>query len=139
MGGLSGQVYDLHNFLDAYCWFDFVVNIIQTRHIKPVIVYKSKLGYLWAHAIRDRTSAVLMDIIAAPSREWVELSTRFDNFFEYHVELTSRNKDPYRYASASWIKKLKTVEMSSPDTRCDDILVSILEQHTSSGTGPSHR
>jgi len=59
---VSDQTYVLPRFLDSHYWFSFVVNLIQTRSAKFVIMSDSTLIDEWTTALRTETSARIVDL-----------------------------------------------------------------------------
>jgi hypothetical protein len=66
-GNSSNRIYDLARFLDSYCWPDFVLNLINTRTARFVVVSNSKPASEWTPAIKARTSALIVDVKDLPS------------------------------------------------------------------------
>jgi glycosyltransferase involved in cell wall biosynthesis len=82
---ISQEVYNLTSFLDAYCWLDFVINLITTRRIRFVLILSSKVGYDWLERIKEQCSASVIDVLLEPDEGYVRLSGKLDRFLNYHV------------------------------------------------------
>jgi len=124
----STQVYDLTRFLDSYCWLDFVVNVIASRRIKLVILYNSKLGYLWASEIKNRTSALLIDVLADSSREYAELGARFEGLLSRRVSLSTQSAASFGDAFGLSEEKLRAINVTAPAANCAKIFAKILRE-----------
>jgi glycosyltransferase involved in cell wall biosynthesis len=91
MHGVSDQMYFLPRFLDSHCWLSFVLNVIETRSAKLVVISESQLAYEWTAAIKAGTSATIVDIL----QDEIEcrLSADHDQFIDFHVTISARAQE----------------------------------------------
>jgi glycosyltransferase involved in cell wall biosynthesis len=82
---ISRHVYNLADFLDTYCWLDFVVNLISTRHIRLVLLAGSKLVYNWTPKLKKQFPLSVVDVLSEAGEGYAALSGEFDPFIDYHV------------------------------------------------------
>jgi hypothetical protein len=82
---LPGQIYNVTQFLDSYCWLDFVLNVIETRSVRLVVVSNSEVAYEWTNVIKARTSALVVNVIQDSGAEYLRLSAKYDRFIDLHI------------------------------------------------------
>lgn len=83
----SSQTYPLDAFLDAYCWLEFVLNLIQTRSARFVVVMHSAIGYGWTPTIKSHAAVPIVDVIHDNTE--CKLSARYDQFIDFHITLSA--------------------------------------------------
>jgi len=82
--GSNQSCYCLDQFLDPSCWLDFVINLINTRSARIVLISNSALDYEWTQAIKTRTSAFIVNVIA-DDVELLHLSAKFNESIDLHI------------------------------------------------------
>lgn len=93
---LSKQVYPLANFLDDYCWRDFVRNILIIRSVKTLLISESTPAYEWCTRLQLQNLHVV-DILHDESwADYVELSAKLDPFITHHFTLSPKAESSLR-------------------------------------------
>jgi glycosyltransferase involved in cell wall biosynthesis len=82
----SNHNYCLEQFLDPYCWLDFVLNVINTRSVKSVVISNSAFTYEWMAALKNRTSSFVTNVIQ--DDEFLNVSSNCDEFIDLHIVLS---------------------------------------------------
>lgn len=89
---LTKLTYNLANFLEPYCWLDFVINLIRTKAICLIVISHSKNGYEWIPRIKRATSAKVIDFLSDDEREYCKLSLKYEKFIDAHVSYTRQSE-----------------------------------------------
>ena len=80
---VSDQAYFLPRFLDSHYWLNFVLNAIETRSAKFVVLSGSQFAYEITPVLRSRTTAVIVHVIQDESQ--CRMSAELDEFIDFHV------------------------------------------------------
>jgi hypothetical protein len=117
----SNHFYYLERFLDRYCWFDFAINLINTRPARFLIISDSTLTYEWASAMKTLTSAFVVNL-AQDCFESLRTSAKCDNFIDLHIVPSDHALKSLAADFGVSAKKIHSLSKMQPIDNVNDLL-----------------
>lgn len=89
---VTHEIYHLPNFLDSYCWGDFLENLIQTRGVDRVLLSGSEFGYRHLPVLKQRfPQLTVLNLLHNDSPQGhLGRSIEYDPYITTHVAVSQR-------------------------------------------------